>query len=360
MSEEKITVESEKVTINDYEITDEDVVKYFEALSQDGKNLQEGLDKLLKLGALATKATTAGLTTEYIDKEMSKLQIQLFEQIQNQFGENGAIPQFLAENLGIDGKIAKEVLNPNVTGSPINILGNGILSEIEKIKNKLNIQEEKQKGTQKGFDFEDYCEPILEEIAKVHGDTVDKTGDDKGEIDDKGDFVWTVTDLDKKIVIEMKDVQSLTLPYIKDQLNGGMANRVAEYGILVSKQKSALPKQVGFFNEYDNNKLVIALGVELEDEPLHDDLLRVAIGWARTKLKQSSGGAVAIDIAKIKTKIQNVDEKLGALTVIKRKCTSIENTSQEIQDVADDIKQEISSSLEEITDLIKEESSSSQ
>ena len=80
----------------------------------------------------------------------------------------------------------------------------------------------------------------------------------------------------------------------------------------------------------------------------------------RTKLKQSSGAAIDIDTAKIKAKIQNVDEKLGALAVIKGKCTSIENTSQEIQDVADDIKQEISSSLEEITDLIKEESSSSQ
>ena len=88
MSEEKITVDSDKVTIDDYQITDEDVVKYFEALSQDGKNLQEGLDKLLKLGALATKATTAGLTTEYIDKEMSKLQDQLSKEIEQNFGEN--------------------------------------------------------------------------------------------------------------------------------------------------------------------------------------------------------------------------------------------------------------------------------
>ena len=35
MSGEKISVDSDKVTINDYEITDEDVIKYFEALSQD-------------------------------------------------------------------------------------------------------------------------------------------------------------------------------------------------------------------------------------------------------------------------------------------------------------------------------------
>ena len=82
----------------------------------------------------------------------------------------------------------------------------GLLEEIEKIKTKTaTLKKQKKKDTQKGFDFEDYCEPILEEIAKVHGDTVEKTGDDTGEIDDKGDFVWTVTDLDKKIVIEMKD-----------------------------------------------------------------------------------------------------------------------------------------------------------
>ena len=141
-----VTVEGGVVKIDDYEIENEDVSKHFETLKEQGKDLDDELGKLLKLGAIAAKATTVGLTTEYIDKEMSKLQTQLSEQIQNQFGENGAIPQFLAENLGIDGKIAKEVLSPSVAGSPINILGNTLLTEIEKIKTERALQKAKKEA----------------------------------------------------------------------------------------------------------------------------------------------------------------------------------------------------------------------
>ena len=68
MSGEKISVDSDKVTINDYEITDEDVVKHFDSLKEQGKNLDDELDKLLKLGAIAAKATTVGISTDYVDK----------------------------------------------------------------------------------------------------------------------------------------------------------------------------------------------------------------------------------------------------------------------------------------------------
>ena len=85
-----VTVEDGVVKIDGYEIDNEDVSKHFETLKEQEKDLDDELDKLLKLGAVAAKATTVGLTTEYIDKEMSKLQTQLSEQIQNQFGENGA------------------------------------------------------------------------------------------------------------------------------------------------------------------------------------------------------------------------------------------------------------------------------
>ena len=55
-------------------------------------------------------------------------------------------------------------------------------------------------------------------------------------IDDKGDFVYTITDPASKIVLEMKDKKGITLPDIKEQLDGGMKNRGAQYGIFVTKQ----------------------------------------------------------------------------------------------------------------------------
>ena len=145
-----------------------------------------------------------------------------------------------------------------------------------------------------------------------------------------------------KIVFEMKDMKSITLPYIKEQLDGGMKNRAAQYGIFISRKTEALPNMVGLFNEYENNKLVIALGCELEDEPIHDDLIRIAVGWALTKLKNVSGQSSSINIGEIRAKIQGVEEKLNSFTQIKSKCTSISNDTEKIENIADEIKQEVS------------------
>ena len=230
--------------------------------------------------------------------------------------------------------------------------------EIDKIKTKLNIQETEQKGTQKGFEFEDYCYDILSKIAKVYGDTVEKTGDETGLIDKKGDCVWTVATSGFKIVIEIKDETTLTLPYIKDQLNGGMENRAAQYGIFISKKTEALPKMIGLFNEYDNNKLVIALGSELEDEPIHEDLIRVAIGYALAKLRHDSGQSNSIDIGEIRAKIRGVEDKLNSFTQIKSKCTSISNDTTKIEEIAEEIKQDIATSIQEIASLVNNNSES--
>ena len=348
-----IEVGDDTVRIDDYETEDVDVVKYFEELDNQQKNLEDELGSLLKLGVVAAKAGSVGLSTDYVDKEMTKLQEHMIDSIDAQFGEKGAIRELLTDHFGVDGIIAKQLLDPSAQGTPINELRTILLAEIEKIKIKLNIQEAEQSGTAHGFGFEDYCQTILEKIAADSklGEEVEKTGDQKGLIDKKGDYVYTITDPASKIVLEMKDEQGITLPYIKKQLDGGIQNRGAQYGIFVTKQTD-LSKKVGRFNEYDGNKLVIVLGSELEDEVVHDELLRVAIGWARLKLKQQSGQGPTLDTGKIRTKIQSVEAKIAALTNVKSKCTSIENDTEAIRSIVASVKDDIAEDLEEITKLL--------
>mgnify|MGYP001199179519 CR=1 FL=1 len=340
-----IEVKNGKVTIDNFETDVSEVVAYFETLKKEleekklspeelQKQLVIELDKLLRLGALAAKAGNVGLSTDYVNDQVSKMKQKVLDSLQEQFGDLQ--------------KITKELLDPNAPASATNTVVGRILNEVEKIQTKLNIREAEQGGTKKGFDFEDYCQPILESIAKVFGDTNDKTGKTQGLIDDKGDFVYTIKDLGSKIVLEMKDKADINLPYIKEQLDGGMINRGAQYGIFISKKREALPQYVGIFNEYDDNKLVIALGSELEDEIIHDDLIRVAIGWARSKLKQQSGQSSAIDTGKIRIKIQSVEEKMKNLTDVKTKCTGIENSTASIRSTVDTVQADIATDLKEI------------
>ena len=340
-----VEVKDDKVTINDFDTDVSETVAYFETLKKEleekklppeelQKQLVIELDKLLRLGALAAKAGNVGLSTDYVDEQVAKMKEKMVVSLQEEFGDFETT--------------VKELLDPNVDGATSSGGIARVLAEVEKIKIKLNIREAEQRGTQKGFDFEDYCQPILESIAKVFGDKVEPTGDTEGLIDDKGDFVYTIKDLGSKIVLEMKDKEQITLPYIKEQLDGGMQNRAAQFGIFVSKKREALSNYVGLFNEYDNNKLVIALGSELEDEIIHDDLIRVAIGWARSKLKQESGQGSMIDTGKIRIKIQSVEEKMKNLTDVKTKCTGIENSTASIRSTVDTVQADIATDLKEI------------
>ena len=156
-----IEVEDDIVRINDYETEDVDVVKYFEELDNQQKNLEDELGSLLKLGVVAAKAGSVGLSMDYVDKEMTKLQEHMIDSIDAQFGEKGAIRELLTDHFGVDGIIAKQLLDPSAQGTPINELRTILLAEIEKIKIKLNIQDVEQEGTKKGGKFEDYCLPIL-------------------------------------------------------------------------------------------------------------------------------------------------------------------------------------------------------
>ena len=244
-------------------------------------------------------------------------------------------------------------MSPTTQGSPINILVNAIMEEFEKIKTHLNIQEIKQKGTAKGGDFEEYCKPILEEIASNHGEDVVHTGKTLGPIGLVGDFVYTITNPELKIVLEMKtETGTITLPDIKKELAGGMENRSAQYGIFVSKHREAIPLKVGIFNEYEDNKLVIALGSELQDEIIHQSILKISIGYARARLRQQSGQKVGIDPSKIRTKIQSIEAKYNDLSQILASCSGIEKETVRIRGLVEIIHTDIEKSTKEITDLI--------
>ena len=348
-----VTVDNDKVKIDSHENHDPEVVAYFEFLKSQAKNLEEALDNAVKLGTLVTKAGNVGLSTDYVDKQVEKMKEQVLVSLQEQFGNDGAVVKFLEEHFGVDGKIAKELLSPTTPGSPINILGQAIMAEFEKIKIHLNMEEVKQKGTAKGGDFEEYCKPILEEIASNHGEDVVHTGKTPGPIGLVGDFVYTITNPELKIVLEMKtETGTITLPDIKKELAGGMEIRSAQYGIFVSKHREALPLKVGIFNEYEDNKLVIALGSELQDEIVHQSILKIAIGYARARLRQQSGQKSSVDTSKIRTKIQNIEAKYNDLSQIIGSCSGIEQQTVRIRGLVETIRKEIEKSTKEITDLI--------
>ena len=266
MDEQSISISEDTLTIENCVIDDPDVVTYFENAQNQNKDLDEILENILKLGVIASKSAQIGNQVDFVEKKFMAIQNNLKNQLNEQFGTQGdSIKQSMTDmfhKLGVELGINQA------------------------------IQNEHEKGTQKGVEFEEYCEEHISNIAKHHNDRLEATGNTTGISpgSKKGDFVYTIEDSGKKIVLEMKDYSSKqSTPKLEAYLNEAIENRGADYAIVVSKKSSSLSKEVGIFQEY-GNKLFVALTTEETDNAeLQNELLVIALRWARLRLKQKSG-----------------------------------------------------------------------
>ena len=316
--DEKVFVKDETLTIRDYETEEEDIVSYFQNL-EEGTDLEEALEKVLKIGVIASKSSQVGSQVDYIQNKINVIQNKIGEQ----FGDQEQT----------------------------------LLNAIQKLKEDLGISKavnaEHQKGTQKGVEFEEYCGNIISDIAKVYGDKLEATGNTAGLIDGskRGDHVYTIEETGKKIVLEMKDYSSpQSVPKLESYMNEAIQNRGAEYGIVVSKRKSGFPQHVGIFQEFGNKLFVALTTEESEDAELQNELLVIALRWARLRLKQKSG---TVDSELIIQKIESAQRNMKKFSNIKTKCTSIKGTAEEISVDLDDLRDLIKTDLADIEKSLK-------
>jgi len=326
-NEDKITITNETLLIQNCSIFDQDIVNYFENLQNHDKDMYENLENILKLGVIAAKSAHVGNQVDYVEKKFMVIQTKLEKQLDEQFGDHGdSIKVHMAEMLR---ELGKDL---------------GISKAVEV---------EHQKGTQKGVEFEEYCEEIISEIAKHHNDRLENTSKTKGLMknSEKGDFVYTIQDSGKKIVIETKDYTSRqTIPKLEEYMKEAIANRGAEYGIVVSKRESGFSKEVGLFQEYGNKLFVALTTEESENVELQHELLVIALRWAKLRLKQKSG---LVDSSLIIEKIENIQRNIKKFSNIKTKCTSIKNTSDEISEYLDELRGTINTDLLEVSNSLK-------
>jgi hypothetical protein len=326
--EQKITIsDNDELLIQNCVIGDQDIVSYFENLQSQGKDLYENLENIIKLGVIAAKSAHVGTQVDFVEKKFMIIQTKLEKQLDEQFGDHGnfikdSMTEMLRQ-LGLDLGISKAV--------------------------KI----EHQKGTQKGIEFEEYCEEIISEIAKHHNDRLENTSKTKGLIKncEKGDFIYTIQDSGKKIVIEAKDYNSRqTIPKLEEYMKEAIENRGANYGIVVSKRESGFSKEVGLFQEYGNNLFVALTTEESENPELQNELLVIALRWAKLRIKQKSG---VVDSSLIIEKIENIQRTMKTFSNIKTKCTSIKNTSDEIAEGLEELRETINADLLGVSNSLK-------
>jgi len=234
-----VEITDEKLSIENAEIDDKDVVEYFS--EKEEGSAEELLRLSVKVGVSTLRLSETSEDVEYIRHEFEKINRDLQGEIDDLRDEledwfdqdDGEFSELLEETFGKDGEIVEEVFDHTRDGTPIARLYSDIQDELQELRDKFIEQETRQeveeKTTIKGKNFEDDLEEILPDIVRK-SDEIRRTGDEHGELDDRfvGDFVVTIGETQQNIVIEAKNVSQITKPKLKEELKEGMENRDAD------------------------------------------------------------------------------------------------------------------------------------
>ncbi|MGI0013739.1 MAG: hypothetical protein ACREBU_09905, partial [Nitrososphaera sp.] len=249
-------------------------------------------------------------------------------------------------------------------GTPLYDLRMGIESGfkdvLKEIGRQKGVEETEAITPRKGFKFQDECYRFLGEILKnqKHGDLLDMAGAKRGEIQGRivGDLVITLGNGAGKIVIELKDVKKGTysMSKIHSELDEAMKNRNAAYGVFVVKNVNSIDASNGYFQEYDSNKLVCALGNSDTDGKLHSEILFIAYRWARLRLalehfKQQK----KLDTAYVNERMKLIKTELREFDKIITRCGTIERSAGEIEGIATSIRRNIDREIGFILELLE-------
>jgi hypothetical protein len=373
----KLPVESEniqftknKMLINEFEITDSDVVSFFKDFQGAPNELDQKFANALRVGVIALRTSGVVNNVDYIEKEFTKFGTSIHQILDKMFGEDGTIQRTIEEHFGeggrvhkvieehfgedgklqeiIDdhfgerGKLIREIFDPNKEGTPLYQLRLAMeekLSQIAReVAKKEGAKEVEAKTTLKGSKFEDYFEQLLSKVVKASGgDILEPTSFATGEMRHRktGDFVVSFGNGYGSIVVETKDVKGYTVRKICEELNRAMENRKCSYGILVSKNVNSLHPSIGWINEYEGNKLICALSSSDDDNGLiHEEILHIAYKWAKFKLSLASAREEKkIDVTLIENKIKELRSDLTTFNAINTKCKDIDKSTDEIRSI---------------------------
>lgn len=347
-SQESVQYDEEEgaVRISDLEITDPELVEFFE-----GRDTEAELLRALRVGVLALEVAESSRDVEYVERAVAELRHDFeshidgfVDDIEDQLEENSALIE--------DG------LDPRSDGTPTNRLKEDLEAELEGVREKISKEmgrlQEFERSTHKGEEFEARVGELISESGIGPFDEVEHTGEREGVLEDnkKGDFVIR-TEEGYTIVIEAKDwTGGLSKNKIQSELDEAVRNREADAGLLVSRNASASPEtHIGWFHEFDPQRSFVALGQDPDDE-IHPAFFKFAYNWARIRAQQAQTElASGVDEGWVASKLERLKEDVDDLQSMRDQAKNIQGAAEELESELHDKEAEL---LETISDIRRE------
>jgi archaellum component FlaC len=213
------------------------------------------------------------------------------------------------------------------------------------------LEEEREKGSAKGRTFEEAVADALERIAAVRDDACDAVGDVTGSTGKVGDVV---VELDAcngpargRIVFEAKSGKPLTKPKAWQQLNAALAQRDADFAVLVVPSEDKLPAKTRALTEYNGDKLLVAFDPE-GDTTLP---LEVAYSLARARVLMARGDDDVVDSGAIRDVVERALAVVDDARKIKSQLTGSKKGIEAAYDMLDEMENRVREYLRDIEGL---------
>jgi hypothetical protein len=413
----KIEVNNNEVIINDLVIQNEELSQYIES----AENKEQALMEVISLGVQTLNTLKNSIEKDYTKKvfeEMSESMDKTLDttltSIQDEFNnyfddEDGSFIKELNDSSSELSKTLKEefenfldpgktesaitkikevlteakeqsklsfeeALNPSVESSKIYELKTQLVdsfnnkideisTQVSDLTTALGIEEKtaelKEKGTQKGLEFEEVVQTKLVELAP--NDFVSRVSKEKGSVakSDKGDHVLTISQGNKNevnIVFESKSGNDFdSTSKIKKYLDEAMKNRNSEVGVMVFDEISRYKElSSNPFFIIDENKLAVYLD---KDDSVDDTAFRVCYVYARQlalKLSKTNVTSNEVDLSMLQDELNNIFSEINNLRAIKMANTEAKGQIDKSTELLESKQTKIKTSLQNLFTELEE------
>src|ERR671923_1810030 len=224
----------------------------------------------------------------------------------------------------------------------------GLRDEKEKLE---EVEAERERGTAKGRSFEERVADAVDAIALAQGDVAEAVGDLKEATGKTGDVVVSIDatagPARGRIVIEVKD-RRLSSPRALGELDEAMAERSADFAMLVVPTAEEVPARLEPLREYNGDKLVVALDPDAGTLPLE-----LGYRLARARVLMKRGDRDRIESGAVRDTVGRALAALSEERKVKQQLTGAKTGIDKAYDLVETMTARVRALLGEIDLLVR-------
>ncbi|MBD0283180.1 MAG: hypothetical protein ICV69_13450 [Thermoleophilaceae bacterium] len=213
------------------------------------------------------------------------------------------------------------------------------------------VEAERERGTAKGRSFEEQVAEAVDAIALAQGDVAEAVGDLKEATGKTGDIVVSIDatagPARGRMVVEVKD-RRLSSPRALTELDEAMAERSADFAVLVVPTAEEVPAKLEPLREYNGDKLVVALDPDAGTLPLE---LGYRLARARVLMKRDDGDG--IDAGAVRDTVERALAALSEERKVKQQLTGAKTGIDRAYELVEAMTARARALLAEIDTLVR-------